>query len=118
MCCFGRQRDALFTRGDKQGIVDLYKKATEKYWATTVRKQAKLWGVQVPSKKQIAGQNAAAAQKANAGNGGNKQAVETGFAKSNKYPKPEEVDNKKTTYDMKMKDQFILKDGRKIQVVS
>ena len=33
-----------------------------------------------------------------------------------KYPNPALVDSKKTTFDMKMKDQYILKDGTKVQV--
>lgn len=117
---FQKQRQALLARGDVEGSVRLYKQATEKHWATTVRKQAKAWGVVIPSKKQVQSDAAKAAQQ-NKGNtaakGAAKGQTEQGWKRTTKYPKPEDVDRSKTSYEMRAKDQFVLKTGEKVQVV-
>jgi hypothetical protein len=109
---FVKQREALMNKRDKDGLVRLYRQyAPDRVWQKVTRDICDEFGIK-PAGKKTATQ--AAAPKTN---GATQQRTESGFQKVTKYPSPDQVDNAKTTFDMKVKDQFFLKDGRKVQVV-
>lgn len=109
---FVKQREALLAKRDKDGLVRLYKQyAPDKVWQKATRDIVEEFGIKPAGKKTAA----AAAPKTNGAT--QQQKTEGGFAKVTKFPRPDEVDNSRTTFDMKVKNQFHLKDGRKIQVV-
>jgi hypothetical protein len=108
---FMKARAALYQKMDLDGVERLYKQYADKLFPTVTRQIAKEFGLQPAAKRA-----AAVAQ-----TGGTKGAApaakaQGGFIAVDKFPKPSEVDSKATTFDMKLKDQFILKDGRKVQV--
>lgn len=106
---FMKSRQALYNKMDLGGVERLYKQYAEKFFPTVTRQIAKEFGLQPAAKRA-----APVAQ-----TGGAKTAApvaKQGFQMVDKFPNPSEVDSKATTFDMKLKDQFILKDGRKVQV--
>lgn len=110
---FSKQREALIGKRDKDALVRLYKQySPDKLWSQTVRNICEEFALKPAAKRA----GAAAAPKTS-GQPQQQQKADTGFQRVNKYPKPEEVDNSRTTFDMKVKDQFILKDGRRVQFV-
>ncbi len=106
---FMKSRQALYAKQDLAGVERLYKQYAEKLFPVVTRQIAKEFGL-TPAAKRAA----AVAQ-----TGGGKTATKAatpGWIAVDKFPSPSEVDSRATTFDMKLKDQFILKDGRKVQV--
>jgi hypothetical protein len=106
---FMKSRESLYAKQDLDGVARLYKQYAEKLFPVVTRQIAKEFGLQPQSKR------AAAAPQT----GGSKtpaKAATPGWIAVDKYPNPKDVDSRATTFDMKLKDQFILKDGRKVQV--
>ncbi len=108
---FMKQREALYAKRDLEGVERLYKQYAEPLFPNVTRQIAKEFGIS-PAAKRAAGTPQTGGTKTNA----TQQKADAGFAMVDKYPNPNDVDNKKTTFDMKLKDQFILKDGKKVQV--
>lgn len=109
---FVKQREALLAKRDKDGLVRLYKQyAPDKLWQKVTRDICAEFSLQPSSKK------GAAAAPAAAGAGKPNAKAEVGWTKTTKMPKVDEVDRTKTSRDMIIKDQYILKDGRKVQVI-
>jgi len=106
---FMKQREALMGKRDREGLVRLYKQyANDKLWATTTRQVCADYNLSPASKRPPV--------PTVQGNKGPAK-VDTGFQRVSKFPKPQEVDRSLTTYDMGVNNQFVLKDGRRIQVV-
>jgi hypothetical protein len=111
---FMKARQKLYAQQDVAGVERLYKQYADKLFPNVVRQIAKEFSLS-PAAKRAAG----APQSGGKGKGGNEEAgakEKAGFKLVDRMPSPSDVDNKKTTFDMKLKDQFILKDGTKIQV--
>jgi hypothetical protein len=108
---FMKSREQLYAKQDLDGVERLYKQYADKLFPTIVRQMAKDFGL-APAAKRAAGSPAGAGKDSKAATG----KVEQGFTVVDRYPKPEEVDSKATSFDMKMKDQFVLKNGKKVQV--
>ena len=111
---FMKAKDKLFAQKDLAGAERLYKQYSDKLFPTVTRQILKEFGLN-PGAKRAAG------TPQGGGNGkpngdASKAKPEQGFTMVDRLPKPEQVDNKATTFDMKLKDQYILKDGKKIQV--
>lgn len=108
---FQKQRLALIQKRDGEALNRLYKQyIPEKLWQETTRRICGEFNLRPAGKAKPA---APVTNRATAPG----QKVETGWTKTTKLPSVQEVDNKATTFDMKVKGQFILKDGRKVQVV-
>lgn len=108
---FMKSRTALTAKRDGDGLDRLYKQhIPEKLWQKVTRDICAEFGLRPGGKKTATPPTAAAKT-----NGAAKS--ETGFSRVTKYPNPEEVDRSKTTQDMIIKDQFVLKSGQKIQYV-
>jgi hypothetical protein len=112
---FMKAKDKLYQQKDLAGVERLYKQYSDSLFPTVVRQIAKEFSL-APGAKRAAGapQSGSNKGKPNANAGADKSAA--GFKMVDKYPNPALVDSKKTTFDMKMKDQYILKDGTKVQV--
>lgn len=108
---FMKQKDALFAKADLDGVERLYKQYTDKLFSTVTRQIAKEFSLSPGAKRP-------AVTPVTGANGRARAQAEPGWTKTTKYPTPAEVDNNQTTYADKVADRFVLKDGRKIQVVS
>jgi hypothetical protein len=91
----------------KVGLDRLWKQHATPLLAKATRDSAKEFDLTVGTAAAKNGKSAAPGKKA---------AAVAGWQTTDKFPKPEEVDTVKTTEDMSDKNQFILKDGRKIAV--
>lgn len=109
---FVKQRQALLAKRDKDGLVRLFRQySPDRVWQKVTRDICDEFGIKPAGKKAAI----AATPKTN-GASQQQQKTEGGFQKVTKFPTPDQVDNGKTTFDMKVKNQFYLKDGRKVQV--
>jgi hypothetical protein len=103
------------SRGDRDGALKLYRDSVAPLLSTTARKVGAEFGLKLPPKKaaplaqsglQQPGRRAAAPK------------IDVGFEKVTAYPNVKDVKRDfPEYYDMAAKNQFLLKNGRKIQVV-
>jgi len=108
---FKAKRDAAFKRGDREGLLRIYKQFATPLIPQAARKVAREYGLQVPAKKTTTQTETRTET--------GKQTVEPGWEKVTKYPDPKDVRKDiPNYYDMAAEDKFILKSGKKIQVVS
>jgi hypothetical protein len=109
---FMKRREALMQKGDKEGLLSLWKTSTAKLWSKAVRDTAR----EFEYNPKAAGKNGAAARPAQQQAPG--KDVDAGWEKTTKYPKREDVNDKHPDYyRLAESDKFILKNGKKIQVV-
>jgi hypothetical protein len=107
---FQKQRNALRSKGDRDGVVRLWKQHASPLIPKAVRNVAKSF--------DLLG-NVSAKTKPNGHATNMDVAVATGgkgFQFVKDFPKPKDVDRSKTTEDMVDKNEFILLDGRKVKV--
>jgi hypothetical protein len=109
---FMKSRASLYAKKDLDGVERLYKQYADKLFPTITRQIAKEFSLTPGAKRQPGAPQKGATNKGNEST----QKPDQGFTLVDKMPKPEEVDNKATSFEMKMKDQFVLKNGKKVQV--
>lgn len=107
---FMKSRESLYKKQDVDGIERLYKQYADKLFPTVVRQIAKEFGL-APAAKRQAGVAQSGSNKSGA-----TATPEKGVKWLDKLPRPDEIDQKKTTFDMKMRDEFIMKDGSKAKL--
>jgi hypothetical protein len=108
---FQKQRNALRAKGDRDGVVRLWKQHASPLIPKAVRNVAKSF--------DLLGNVSAKVSKTNGHSTATDVAVPTGgkgFTMVKDFPKPRDVDRNKTTEDMIDRNEFVLFDGRKVKV--
>lgn len=102
------------SRGDRDGALRLYKQFVTPLVSTAAKRVAGEFGLKAAPKRQPTVDQNARPQTRN-----NRTPVESGFERVTKFPDVKDVRRDfDDYYDWAAKDQFMLKDGRKIKVVS
>lgn len=109
---FVKQRNALRSKGDRDGVVRLWKQHATPLIPKVVRNVARSFDLLGNVSAQVSGANGKVGKTLNAATG----KVEAGFQVVSDFPKPKEVDKLKTTEEMVDRNEFILKTGAKIKV--
>lgn len=114
---FQQKIKQAFSKGDRESALRLYRQFVTPLVNGAARKVAGEYGLKAASKRGVA--PTSTSRPAQTGRSQNVTSSERGFERVTQYPGPKDVNRDiPNYYELAAKDMFVLKDGRKIKVVS